>query len=100
MKNFDEKMDGIHEKAQEAKEAIFNPSYTNDMIYQLRWLSYRMQEAIANGRDIKDVAKCNKALDSIQQIDEIISQHVENSKKYMWLIDMAVKGFEEAVKDC
>ena len=100
MENFDEKMKEIYITAEEAKDAIHQSGKPNNVLMQLRWLSRSMQTMIENGMEIKDIGKCNKALDAIKQVDDIISQYVENSKKYMWLIDMAVKGFEEAVKDC
>lgn len=100
MKNFDEKMKEIYIAAEEAKDAIHQSGKPNNVLMQLRWLSSAMQRIIENGLEIQDKGKCNKALDAIKQVDEIIFQYVENSKKYMWLVDMSVKGFEEAVKDC
>ena len=100
MKNFDEKMKEIYIAAEDVKDAIHQSGKPNNVLIQLRCLSVSMQRMIENGMEIEENEKCNKALDAIKQVDDIISQYVENSKKYMLLIDMAVKGFEEAVKDC
>lgn len=100
MKNFDEKMKEIYISEEEVKDAIHQSGKPNNVLIQLRCLSVRMQRMIENGMEIEENEKCNKALDAIKQVDDIIYQYVEDSKKYMLLIDMAVKGFEEAVKDC
>lgn len=100
MKNFDEKMKEIYIAAEDVKDAIHQSGKPNNVLIQLRCLSVSMQRMIENGMEIEENEKCNKALDAIRQVNDVISEFVEKSKRAMWLVDVAVKRFEEAVKDC